>query len=234
MMKIVSVLKSFGFSEYEAKALVSLLSKGEMTAKEVSEVSGIPRTSVYDVMSSLESKGYVESYGKPKKFKPLKLEEIIGIISENATKGIEFLKNELPKIKMTEIEEIKIYRGDFVIEKLKELVKESKESIFGILSYITEDIKDVLEGAKSKLVLISLNASDVRNAESYDFEKKEEVIHSFKNHCHGLLIFDEVKTMFIFKGQNSLGVVSESRVIASFSKMMMMPVLNLLREKSKT
>ena len=61
MMELVEVLKYFGLSKYEAKALLTLLSKGELTAKDIAELSGIPRTSVYDVMNLLESKGLVLS-----------------------------------------------------------------------------------------------------------------------------------------------------------------------------
>jgi sugar-specific transcriptional regulator TrmB len=230
-MRIVSVLKYFGFSDYEAKALISLLSRGEMSAKDIAEVSGIPRTSVYDVMSSLESKGFVEAFGKPKRFKAIRAEEIISILSEKAGREIEFLQKELPKLSSTEVEEIRIYRGDLVLEKLRELVEETKENIFGILSYISEDVKEILERCRSRLVLISLNASEVKNAEAYEFERRDKVVDSFREHCHGLLIFDDKKTIFLFRGQSSLGVVSESRVIANFSKMMLMPVLDLLKSR---
>jgi len=62
--KLIEALKDFGLSEYEAKVLLTLIAKGELTAKEISEFSGVPRTSVYEVVRSLTNKGLVIASGK--------------------------------------------------------------------------------------------------------------------------------------------------------------------------
>ena len=150
MNKLVEALKSFGLSEYEAKALLTLLSKGELTAKEISELSGIPRTSVYDVMSSLESKGLVKSFGKPLRFRALKTDEILSILSKKVSDNLELLKRELPKLETDEeIEEVKVYRGDAVFGILRMLVGSAKERIQVLLSHISKDIEDIAEKLKS-------------------------------------------------------------------------------------
>ena len=118
--------KNFWLSDYEAKALVALISKGTLTAKEIAEISGIPRTSVYDVMNSLMAKGLVEVFGKPLKFKALNANEIISILSERVNENLEFLKRELPKLETREMYEIMVYRGEIVLKKLKELAMDQK------------------------------------------------------------------------------------------------------------
>ena len=229
-MKIINVLKSFGFSDYEAKALLALLSRGPLSAKEVSEVSGIPRTSVYDVMNSLVSKGFVEAFDRPKKFRALRTTEILSILSKRVGEGIDYLKKELPRLEEAEVEEIRIYRGELVFDKLKEMISEAKDNIIGIFSYISDEIKDILETARCRLTLISLNAKEVKNAEAYEFKRKEEVIPRFKDKCHGFLIFDDTRSIFIFTGQVIIALVSESPTIASFSKMMLNQLIEVLRE----
>ncbi|MEM4645845.1 MAG: helix-turn-helix domain-containing protein, partial [Archaeoglobaceae archaeon] len=95
---MIEVLKFFGFTEYEAKAIATLIAKGDLTAREIAELSGIPRTSVYDVMASLKAKGFVEEIGKPAKFRALPAEELISILSRRAKENLELLREEMSKI----------------------------------------------------------------------------------------------------------------------------------------
>ncbi|WP_290598192.1 MULTISPECIES: TrmB family transcriptional regulator [unclassified Archaeoglobus] len=230
-MGLVDVLKSFGLSDYEAKALVALLSKGTLTAKEVSELSGIPRTSVYDVMDSLLSKGLVESFGKPRKFKALSARDVIFALSRRVNENIEYLKRELPKIEAEEVDIIRVYRGEMVLEKIREFVEDARKEIVGVLSYIPDSVAEILRKAKCKLILISSNASIIETAESYEFRKKEEVAKSFKNFCHGLFIFDNEKTMSIFLDGTQIAIVSESSAVIEFSKMVIIPVINFMKSE---
>lgn len=229
---LVEVLKSFGLSEYEAKALVALVSKGTLTAKEVSEISGIPRTSVYDVMNSLLSKGLVESFGKPKRFKALNVSDIISVLPRRVNENIEILRRELSKLETEEIDVIRVYRGEMVLEKLRELVESAKREIVGVLSYIPESVAEILRRATCRLILISSNARAVENAESYEFEKKEEVARSFKNFCHGIFIFDDERTFSIFINGTQIAIMSESPAVIEFSKMVMIPVIEFMRRKN--
>lgn len=228
-MKLVEVLKNLGLSDYEAKALIALLSKGTLTAKEVSELSGIPRTSVYDVMDSLLSKGLVESYGKPMKFKAVSANDVISVLSRGFNENIQYLKRELPKIEAEEVDIIRVYRGEMVLEKLREFVQEAKEEIIGVLSYIPDSVAEILKKAECRVVLISSNASIVEKAESYEFKRKKEVAKSFKNFCHGLFVFDNKKTMSIFLNNTQIAIVSESSAVIEFSKMVIIPVINYMK-----
>jgi len=61
--------KFFGLNTYEAKIWVSLLSKGTSTAGELSDIANVPRSRSYDVLESLEKKGFVVlKSGKPIKY----------------------------------------------------------------------------------------------------------------------------------------------------------------------
>ena len=58
--------KLFGLNTYEARIWTSLLSKGTSTAGELSDMANVPRSRSYDVLESLEKKGFVVSKpGKP-------------------------------------------------------------------------------------------------------------------------------------------------------------------------
>ncbi|MDH5686112.1 MAG: hypothetical protein OEY73_06280 [Hadesarchaea archaeon] len=61
-------LRKFGLSKYETLVYITLLKGGTLTASEIVEASGIPHPRLYDVVSSLERKGLIESKsGRPKK-----------------------------------------------------------------------------------------------------------------------------------------------------------------------
>ncbi|QLC35348.1 TrmB family transcriptional regulator (plasmid) [Halarchaeum sp. CBA1220] len=68
----VAHLREMGLSEYEADAYHGLLHVGTATAKEVSDVADVPQSRVYDVLDSLETKGFVHIQpGRPKKYGPV-------------------------------------------------------------------------------------------------------------------------------------------------------------------
>ena len=62
-------LKDFGLNSYEAKLWTALLSRGVATAGELSDIANVPRSRSYDVLESLERKGFVVmKLGKPIKY----------------------------------------------------------------------------------------------------------------------------------------------------------------------
>lgn len=65
-------LQEMGLSEYEAATYVGLLAGGTSTAKEVAERADVPQSRVYDVLDTLNTKGFVVvQEGRPKKFGPV-------------------------------------------------------------------------------------------------------------------------------------------------------------------
>src|SRR5512137_2468781 len=74
----------FGLNLYEAKVWTALLSRGVSTAGELSNIADVPRSRTYDILESLEKKGFiVMKIGKPIKFVALKPEEVIERVKRN-------------------------------------------------------------------------------------------------------------------------------------------------------
>jgi sugar-specific transcriptional regulator TrmB len=95
-------LKSlFNMNIYEVKIWSALLSRGIASAGELSDISNVPRSRSYDVLESLEKKGFViMKIGKPIKYIAVDPAEIIKRIkkkikedSEDKIKNIEDIKN---------------------------------------------------------------------------------------------------------------------------------------------
>jgi len=94
--------KIFDLNLYEAKVWTALLSRGVSTAGELSSISDVPRSRTYDILESLEKKGFiVMKIGKPIKFVALKPEEVVErvkknliVIAQEKSKRLEKLRND--------------------------------------------------------------------------------------------------------------------------------------------
>lgn len=71
-------LRDFGLNTYESKLWTALLSRGQSTAGELSDIANVPRSRTYDVLESLERKGFIiRKLGKPIKYIAVSPEEVI-------------------------------------------------------------------------------------------------------------------------------------------------------------
>ncbi|MDS0296138.1 TrmB family transcriptional regulator [Halogeometricum luteum] len=74
--RAIELLQKLGLKEYEAKCFVALSQLPSGTAKQISEISEVPRTRVYDAVRVLETKGLVEiQHSNPQRFRAVPIEE---------------------------------------------------------------------------------------------------------------------------------------------------------------
>lgn len=74
----------FDLNLYEVKLWVSLLSRGVSTAGELSDIGDVPRSRSYDVLESLEKKGFViMKLGKPIKYIAIPPGEVVDRVKKN-------------------------------------------------------------------------------------------------------------------------------------------------------
>ena len=92
--------KIFDLNLYEVKVWTALLSRGVSTAGELSNISDVPRSRTYDILETLEKKGFiVMKLGKPIKFVALKPEEVIERVKKNLVKIASEKSQRLEKLK---------------------------------------------------------------------------------------------------------------------------------------
>ncbi len=100
--------KIFDLNLYEVKVWAALLSRGTSTAGELSNISDVPRSRTYDILESLEKKGFIiMKLGKPIKFVALKPEEVV-----------ERVKRNLMRTAKERTQRLESMRGDEVLEEL--------------------------------------------------------------------------------------------------------------------
>ena len=96
--------KIFGLNLYEVKVWTALLSRGTSTAGELSNISDVPRSRTYDILESLEKKGFIiMKLGKPIKFIALKPEEVVERVKKNQLKEAKDRAKRLDALKKDEV-----------------------------------------------------------------------------------------------------------------------------------
>ena len=159
--ELVNQIKEhFELNIYETKVWLALLGRGVASAGEVAEVSGVPRSRTYDVLESLEKRGFaIMKLGKPVKYIAIKPNIIIEKLKLNTLKNAEDKIKVILKLKDTnEYKELEqLYNVG--IKPIKQ--EEISGAIKGRLT-IYNHIKELLENAK-KEVIICTSIQEIQN-----------------------------------------------------------------------
>jgi len=141
----------FSLNLYEVKIWTALLSRGVATAGELSDIANVPRSRSYDVLESLEKKGFIiMKIGKPIKYIAVQPETIL-----------ERVKSDLKDEARRQTELMEAVRDTDVFRELELLHKsgvrhvdptEMSNSLVGRDS-INRQIKAMLDNAESSVVI---------------------------------------------------------------------------------
>jgi sugar-specific transcriptional regulator TrmB len=94
----------FQLNLYEVKIWTALLSRGVSTAGELSDIADVPRSRSYDVLESLEKKGFViMKLGKPIKYIAVPPNEVVNRVKKNVQVDAEEAVKRLESLKDTEL-----------------------------------------------------------------------------------------------------------------------------------
>ncbi len=163
----------FDLNIYETKVWLALLSRGIASAGEVAELSGVPRSRTYDVLESLEKRGFaITKIGKPVKYisvKPIEvIEKIKNITLQEAQEKINSLVNLKDTQEYIELEQL----HNSGISPIKS--NEITGSLRG-RSNILSRLRELLESS-NKEVLICTSVSDFENKSRVLIPALEKVI----------------------------------------------------------
>jgi HTH-type transcriptional regulator, sugar sensing transcriptional regulator len=90
---------SFDLNEYEVKIWAALLGKGIATAGELAELSEVPRSRSYDVLESLEKRGFIlVKLGKPIKYIAIKPDDVLGRVKKDILSNAEYKVNSMNNV----------------------------------------------------------------------------------------------------------------------------------------
>ena len=173
-------LEKIGLTSYEIKSYGTLLKEGEITASEISEKSGVPYSKIYEVLSTLEEKGWLGSdNSRPTKYFAKSPTTALDTTQQNAEN--EFLKNKsvilteltsvYEKSGTSEKPDIWVISGAMnIVAKIMELVENCRSEVLIAIPQAGEEIvKQALPKLRQlneKGVKITILTSDKLDKES--------------------------------------------------------------------
>ena len=153
----VEVLQQLGLKEYEAKCFVGLSQLSTGTAKQLSEITDVPRTRVYDAIRVLEAQGLVAiQHSSPQRFRAVPLAEATETLREQYEARVQRLQTALADAKKHEskgeepVQEVWSMSGtDAIANRSNTLIKDAVEEVVLVIgdeSLLTDELVESLTG----------------------------------------------------------------------------------------
>jgi HTH-type transcriptional regulator, sugar sensing transcriptional regulator len=213
-------IKDLGLNTYEAKLWTSLLSRGISTAGELSDIANVPRSRTYDVLESLEKKGFIiMKLGKPIKYIAVAPTEVIDRVKKKVFEEADYQSGLLDKFKKSEllselntlhtqgIDMIDPTNLSAVVRGRKNLYNEyislinnakhsinlmtSEEGLFRKMNLLNNHLKKAKTRGVNIQILTNLS------------EESKKYFHDLKNHAN-LKLNEEINSRFIMADNNHL------------------------------
>ena len=195
-------LRALGLTEYEARAYLALIMHGELGAKELSNLSGVPYSKIYGVLEILRQKGWVGARGgRPKRYHARSPAEAIRserMRREEELKAIEtFLVSALQPIyersKARERPDIWIIRGmDAVLEKARDMLASARSEVLLALPSAAKELLAILIPSLKHLsfvgIRVAILASDGLREELKGLERSVEIRYRSGMFGGGLIV----------------------------------------------
>lgn len=124
-------LKELGFSQYEAACYMTLVGNHPVNGSQLSKISGIARSRVYDVLRNLISKGYVIEVNSGQ-YAPLPADELVRRLKRSFDSNIDAFEDQIAKASQKDdLEYVWTITGyDNVMEKALEMIKQATVEIY--------------------------------------------------------------------------------------------------------
>ena len=247
---LLDLKKHFRLNIYEVKIWTSLLSRGIASAGELADISGVPRSRCYDVLESLEKKGFIiMKIGKPIKYLAVKPDIIFERVKKNIKDESDELTIQIESVKETEeFKELELLHKTGIQHIDISLIS---KSIVGSTS-INRYIKNMLSKADSNVVFVvaqdhlercvKLLKGFIQNFAKKGLkikvyspfnknliEKLRSIEHVEHNSNSSFLIIDGREMLFIVSNEN---VVSDYEVAIWINGPFFVNAVNVLVEES--
>ncbi|MGB4984724.1 MAG: helix-turn-helix domain-containing protein [Erysipelotrichaceae bacterium] len=184
MEQLLQLMKKYNFTEYETKAYVTLLQNGKCNGYEVSKLSSVPRSKIYNVLESLFMKGLVNKIiDEQTSYIALPIEQFIKSLENKMHNDLKEINHNLilfnqPLYQNEELINIKGYQN--VINKAKYLVNQAQNELLIQLweQDVDEELLALLQEAENRIdkyILILFSEE-----EQYNLPLKRYYKHHFE------------------------------------------------------
>lgn len=224
-------LKAYGLSDKEVKIYLANLKAGSCTANRLSEITGIRRSTVYEVIESLKKKGLVKSFRKEKKyyFEAIKPKILIDLLREKQ-KLIKIILPDLNKLSKTLIKKpaVSLYEGKVGIRIAISEILDSKEILVCGASKEGERVFDTFPAnfaQKRATKKIKMRAIIEKNPPEHMVEKKVRKytqirnLKSLRNHKVVYFIYNHT-LLAVTLGQELIAIKIQSPLLVESQKIL--------------
>jgi sugar-specific transcriptional regulator TrmB len=147
-------LRELGLTTYESTAYQFLLLSGPTAASQISSATGLPYSKIYDVLTGLERKGWVEvESGRPKRYYPTPPSEALEAtrlrveqaLAENVGQLLDELQPLYSRKAVQERPDIWILRGEFnILARIREMLGETERELMIAATMLPRAFSEVL------------------------------------------------------------------------------------------
>lgn len=156
-MEIESYLRDMGLTEYESRVMMAVIGNEGLSAKSISEFSGVPYSRIYGTLDSLVSKGWISrGEGRPSTYFPKDLDEILERHLREKKRQADDLRRYIEAIRSEKISVMSPsfsigYGWESFFDKLSESYGQAS-SINCVLGFHNANIKDAMEMMEGRFV----------------------------------------------------------------------------------
>jgi len=148
----VDRLVKIGFSEYEAKAYIALLRESPVTGYQLSKLSGVPRSMIYEVVGKLTARGAAMTLrtSGSTKYAPVPAAEFFDQLHREHEELVGSLKDDLAALTSApDLEYVWNIEGhENIMAKAMEMIGQAKARVYlALLPATFPDLQPMLQGA---------------------------------------------------------------------------------------
>ncbi|MEM2110779.1 MAG: TrmB family transcriptional regulator [Candidatus Bathyarchaeia archaeon] len=224
-------LREIGLTEYEIRAYLYLLQAGEITASQLSENTDVPYSKVYEVLNSLEKKGWIKNQGgRPRLYYPksptealeatkLRLDNMVKTWQKSVVEELQPLYD---KRGIREKPDVWILSGEFdAFAKLKEMIENTENELMiaapPLANPLIEIALPMLKSLVATKVRLFIMFSETQNLDLKEFSKFGEV--RVRNEMFGGgVIADSREALLILGEKKPLIIWSDHLGLVKFAK----------------
>jgi sugar-specific transcriptional regulator TrmB len=159
---LVAELQKLGFSDYEARAYMSLLKSSPATAYEISKDAGLPRANTYAALASCTEKGAVQPFSEsPVRYVPVDPDELLTRIAKDTAARCQRLASQLRQVKSDDSREfvLNIEGEEQVAAKISEMIRAAKLHVWikaheDVVDAHRADLRDAANRGVSIMIIL--------------------------------------------------------------------------------
>jgi sugar-specific transcriptional regulator TrmB len=230
--KVMRTLKELGLTEYETRTYIALVSGGPAAAGNISKLANVPYSRIYDVLSKLERRGWIEvQSGRPIRYRAKPPAEAIRLskieqerkfkeASDAILEELEPLYEQKAEVKKPDIW---IIRGDRnLICKIGEMLARAQLEVLISTPTLAEELLELqsltpMLEAKNLAVRI-ITAEKTPSIKKLDHIPNLEIRYRKPLFGGGIIIDGEEVLLLLASRGEKLGIWSDEVGLAKFAK----------------